>query len=832
MVTERQPAQEVESVGGYVLPGSIRIWHKLFAITCLLAIPTLIGVGFLAADRLHDVRFAERERQGVVYLGAVKRVIDAVPDYWSEAAGPRVPGRASDSLARKEAAAEQAIAELAAVDARLGGTFGTHLLADRLGRTWAALASAGGAGQRPVDLLRRLGAQADELTGQICNASGLILDPEPASFHLVSALGLRLTPAFSDISVLSVSGEALLAGGKPDGRRFREISHAGALLRTRLAVMNSQSLRFVFQAEPALRRPLERPLLEALARATDLGDRIDDTILNADATGKLTLDGAAYRAQLRSAGEALSSLYDQMLPQIDLLVEARVHRLHWNLAVAAGSTMGILLVAMGLVGLVSRSISRDIASIVRTLEGIAGGDLDQAIAVRSRDELADMARSCGEMLHSLRAIVQRVREAATTVAASARQVSADAATLARTARAQSEATGITSSAIEQMAANGKQVAESARSLAQGVEEASGSIEELATSIRQVASNTENLASAVHETSASIEEMLASVQQVARNAQQAKNAAERAREVALDGRAAVGQTVAGMAHIEGVMRTLGGVIGRLGESSAEIGDIVEVIDDIAEQTNLLALNAAIEAARAGEHGRGFAVVADEVRKLAERATKATKEIADLVKGIQGEVREAVASTGVGNQAIAEGTRLAQGAGGALEEIVSAVSGATTEMDMIAVATAEQSTATSLISRVAGRMNQLTQEVALATREQAAGSEQIIRAVERMNQMTLQVSTATREQQAAGEQVVGAVVRMAKSVEESEAATTLIAGAAIELEAQAHQLQDAVGFFRDGEGIEGQTLVSVLPERVVRSLGSAERRLITPGDDSRG
>ena len=103
---------------------------------------------------------------------------------------------------------------------------------------------------------------------------------------------------------------------------------------------------------------------------------------------------------------------------------------------------------------------------------------------------------------------------------------------------------------------------------------------------------------------------------------------------------------------------------------------------------------------------------------------------------------------------------------------------------------------------------------------------------MNQMTLQVSTATREQQAAGEQVVGAVVRMAKSVEESEAATTLIAGAAIELEAQAHQLQDAVGFFRDGEGIEGQTLVSVLPERVVRSLGSAERRLITPGDDSRG
>ncbi len=177
----------------------------------------------------------------------------------------------------------------------------------------------------------------------------------------------------------------------------------------------------------------------------------------------------------------------------------------------------------------------------------------------------------------------------------------------------------------------------------------------------------------------------------------------------------------MKEIASTTRKTSDVISTLGERSKEIGKIVRVIDEIADQTNLLALNAAIEAARAGEQGRGFAVVADEVRKLAERTVKATKEIGDMIKGIRNDTEEALSAMDEEAKAVDEGMKLVKEAGDSLKEIVKKVEDVSRMVEQIATAAEEQSTAADQIS---GDI----ETVARITRESSSGADQIARASE--------------------------------------------------------------------------------------------------------
>ncbi len=321
-------------------------------------------------------------------------------------------------------------------------------------------------------------------------------------------------------------------------------------------------------------------------------------------------------------------------------------------------------------------------------------------------------------------------------------------------------------AITAIATACEQVEGRTRTLTDNVDTTSSNLAEMAGSIQQVASNSETLSASVSQTSASIEEMAASVQQVALNVEDANREAERSAAVAQEGRSSVEQTISGMTQINRAMNEVLTVISGLGKSSEEIGAIISVIDDIAEQTNLLALNAAIEAARAGEHGRGFAVVADEVRKLAERSAKATGEIAALIKGIQKETEQAVSSTQQGAAAINEGTGLAQKAGESLRDIVTSVSQVSTLMGQIRQATQEQSRAAAQIADAVTSMNQLTHSVMGATQEQSRGSEQIVRAVDSVSAIAQEVASATHEQRDAGARALTAVEsisRLARDVD---------------------------------------------------------------------
>jgi methyl-accepting chemotaxis protein len=207
--------------------------------------------------------------------------------------------------------------------------------------------------------------------------------------------------------------------------------------------------------------------------------------------------------------------------------------------------------------------------------------------------------------------------------------------------------------------------------------------------------------------------------MAKNATTAADASRNASETATKGKRTVDITAEDMIKIAHTVQEAAGTIEELGKSSAQIGEIVAVINGIADQTNLLALNAAIEAARAGEQGRGFAVVADEVRKLAERTGQATKDIAQRIQSIQQAAAESVSAMKRGSDEVDKGVALAKEASSSLDTIVAGSSGAMDMVQRIAAATEQQSAATEEVTQNMESISGITRQTSAST-EQIKGS----------------------------------------------------------------------------------------------------------------
>src|SRR5438552_13934334 len=454
-------------------------------------------------------------------------------------------------------------------------------------------------------------------------------------------------------------------------------------------------------------------------------------------------------------------------------------------------------------------IGRWLAPVRRMLQiasAVTKGDLTESLEVESADELGTLATSFNDMVTNLRKIVDNIQETSVQVASSAGEISANAKLITQGAQSQAQAAEETSTSMEQMAASIQTVAGNAQSLATYVEEtsssitqmgasieqvakssstlagtvteASATIEEMTVSIDQMAKNLENLAGTVTETSATIEQMTTSIEGVAKNAETLSSAASKASQRVTEmaaavndvakiaeeadristkasedarlGDEAVATTVQGMKTISETMDNTTRVITSLGKRSQEIGKILEVIEEIADQTNLLALNAAIEAARAGEAGRGFAVVADEVRKLAERSVEATKEIGEVIRQVQQETTDAVETAKAGAAETKEGIALADKAGLALRSIIESVTRSTQLMAQIASATSKQSQASTEVLGTVANMTSATNQVTSAVREQAEGTKQIRQAMENINRIMTQAAYSTKQQAAGGRQ----------------------------------------------------------------------------------
>jgi methyl-accepting chemotaxis protein len=285
---------------------------------------------------------------------------------------------------------------------------------------------------------------------------------------------------------------------------------------------------------------------------------------------------------------------------------------------------------------------------------------------------------------------------------------------------------------------------------------------MAFSIKEVAKNVDALSLTAEETSSSMNQMDVSIDQVQSNANETARLSEEVAQDAERGAEAILKTIGEIYRIKESSQEAVSVISNLGSRIDAIGQILNVIDDVAEQTNLLALNAAIIAAQAGEHGKGFAVVADEIKDLAERAGASTKEIADLIKTIQSESRNAVVAVERGAQNVDRGVEVSNEAERALKKILESSQKSTGMVRAIARATVEQAKGSKQVTDAIGRIAETVQQIAAATAEQARGSELIMNSSEKMRSIAQQVERSSQEQTRGSRQISQSIENISNMV----------------------------------------------------------------------
>jgi methyl-accepting chemotaxis protein len=329
-----------------------------------------------------------------------------------------------------------------------------------------------------------------------------------------------------------------------------------------------------------------------------------------------------------------------------------------------------------------RSIRKPLAQIDSMVNDIArgDGDLTARLPYAGKDELGEICSGFNLFIEKLHGVVSKVAQSALQVAAASNQLHSTA-------------------------------------------------DQIATGAEEVASQTGTVATAS-------EEMSATSNDIAHNCLSAAGNSTRASETARDGAEVVRQTIDGMQRIAASVREASKTVEDLGTRSEQIGQIIGTIEDIADQTNLLALNAAIEAARAGDQGRGFAVVADEVRALAERTTRATHEIGEMIKAIQRETKGAVTAMEEGVKEVGKGTESSVKSGRALEEILEQINDVTMQVNQIATAAEEQTATTHEITTNIQQITDVVLTTARGANETAAASSQLSREAEHLQQLVRQ------------------------------------------------------------------------------------------------
>jgi len=452
-----------------------------------------------------------------------------------------------------------------------------------------------------------------------------------------------------------------------------------------------------------------------------------------------------------------------------------------------GSLLGLAVVLGGmlLAQVLTRRLvlmpARDLASVAYGLEA---GDLGRrSEAGGAAAEIASIGRAIDALGDRLEGTIHRLREesrrvtdlvqgsessAATVVAGTASQQEvvqaavATAESLTRSARnVVSSVSGLSASSEEStssilaMVATIEEVAGHADGLTMSVEDTAATTEEVVGSIKEIDRNVELLNQFVAETSEAMSRMGKVIEQVERNAADSKAISELVAGNAEKGMRAVVHTIEGMDGIYGSVSQTRKVIESVGRKGQEIGLILNVIQEVTEQTDLLALNAAIIAAQAGEHGRGFAVVAEEIRQLAERTATSAKEIENLIASFQSETGRAVQAMQEGMARVEEGSERSREAGRMLKEILESARQSSGRVGEIAEAARDQASFRLIVGASVEKVREMAAQIKKATGEQMLGSEQIMSAVENMREMSGHVKRATAEQTRGSRSVTHAI-----------------------------------------------------------------------------
>lgn len=654
----------------------LRFSAKFTLLFIIVIIPLVAISGVLIKQFRDEAVVLANERLGLRFIEALKSPVEHLQQHRGMTSAYRNGAtQFKERIAAKRQEIEQDLALLADADRELRNVLQLKDQVARIKQSWETIKA--GAMEQPLPAVIKahndLIAACLTLISEVSDMSGIILDPKLDSFHLGFALTSDLPRLIETMGQTRALASGIAANGEFKGDSLAKLYFMVANIETHAQTLE-QGLNSAVIANPKIGENLRETREHAGTALNAMLNLIRQQLL---ASGGITATSDQVYETSTAAISRAYVLYNRLIEELDGLFTARSEQADLKLNATAIALVAVMLsVVLILLGL-KQSIIRNIAAINSATQCVARNDLTQILDIRSDDEMKEIADHFNAMIATTSALLREIIHTSDELQASSSQVFTVA---------------------KQSAAN----------------------------IEQQRQETTAVATAVTE-------MNATIHQVAASTQSAAQAASDANDQAQNGRRTVTGATQAMADLATDVEDAAGAIQELERCSNSIGAVLDVIKSIAEQTNLLALNAAIEAARAGEHGRGFAVVADEVRTLSSRTQQSTATIETMIAQLQEGARKAVSVMRQSQNQAQISVERAQDAMRALEAISDSVSSIDNMNLQIAGAAEQQIAVTEEINRNIIHITNLSEQAAEGARQTTSSAGQLNRLAEDLNRL---------------------------------------------------------------------------------------------------
>lgn len=698
---------------------NMKIWQKLVLAGALAVIPLVMLAVLFLQSRNEQIARTEAELAGLEYVTPMRQFLERLPQHRS-AAGAFLSGEASvgPMLVDLQAQVDEAVSSVGAVERRSGRQLGTAASWDSIRIRWEDLKGRVRTLTAEESNTRHTQLMSDALAHlrRIGDKTGLSADPDLDSFYLNESLLNRIPWTAEYLGQLAAQGSSIAA---KKSMSTDEEAQVRLLIRQVASSMEFLDRNFesVFHYNEDLRKELEGPVSTAMNSAGYLKNLSQRELLD---RGEITVSPRIYLDNGAATMDKLFKLHEMAAVRTRALLELRKARLTSQKWTQLSWALVLLFMSAIMAFIIQKGITEQVRSMSETFRQISRGDYAARAEIYSKDELGTMAETTNTMLATTLSLIQS-REERDRIQESIRKLLDDVSGVAegdltKEAEVTAEMTGAIADAFNYMLSELRTIIGAVQSTTSNVNWSAQKVQHVT---EELAGSSQEQSERVRAASQVLQSVAQSIRDVASRANDAALVADRALAGALAGGEAVRRTVEGMAGIRQHVQETAKRMKRLGESSQEIGEIVQLISDISDRTSILALNASIQAAMAGEAGKGFAVVAEEVERLAERATEATKRITVLIKSVQTETNEAISAMEATTREVVEGSAVAGEAGERLAQI----------------------------EEVSRQITGLVKEISTVAHQQAAGSDQVASSVSEVSKATQ--STAEEALQAAAD-----------------------------------------------------------------------------------